>query len=135
MLEVGQFTDEADDGRQITRLGMAQDEGVRVVHDPIVARPTAAPGALAYSRPDEHVGRLSPSPNGPERVRLPSRGLKYHVHRWGDASLVSSGRPALVLMHGWMDVGASFQFVVDALAEADGFDRLVLGARLAGASG
>uniref|UniRef100_UPI002362DFF1 alpha/beta fold hydrolase n=3 Tax=Pseudomonadota TaxID=1224 RepID=UPI002362DFF1 len=26
------------------------------------------------------------------------------------------GRPPLVLLHGWMDVGASFQFVVDALA-------------------
>ncbi len=29
-------------------------------------------------------------------------------------------------MHGWMDVGASFQFVVDALAAADGFERWVL---------
>jgi alpha-beta hydrolase superfamily lysophospholipase len=31
-----------------------------------------------------------------------------------------------VLLHGWMDVGASFQFVVDALAAADGFERWVL---------
>jgi pimeloyl-ACP methyl ester carboxylesterase len=30
-----------------------------------------------------------------------------------------------VLLHGWMDVGASFQFLVDALQAADGFDRLV----------
>ncbi len=56
---------------------------------------------------------------------VPVRGLRYHVHQWGDASLASPQRPPLVLMHGWMDVGASFQFVVDALAEAEGFERLV----------
>jgi pimeloyl-ACP methyl ester carboxylesterase len=46
---------------------------------------------------------------------LTVRGLRCHVNRWGDASLVSLERPALVMLHGWMDVGASFQFVVDAL--------------------
>jgi pimeloyl-ACP methyl ester carboxylesterase len=54
------------------------------------------------------------------------RGLNYHAHHWGDAALISPERPPLVLMHGWMDVGASFQFVVDALAEADGFERWVI---------
>ncbi len=48
---------------------------------------------------------------------LPVRGLRYHLRHWGDASLVTPERPPLVMMHGWMDVGASFQFVVDALAE------------------
>lgn len=43
------------------------------------------------------------------------RGLRIHVNVWGDASLVAANRPALVMLHGWMDVGASFQFVVDAL--------------------
>ena len=43
------------------------------------------------------------------------RGLRYHVNVWGDASLVTPERPPLVMLHGWMDVGASFQFVVDAL--------------------
>ena len=57
---------------------------------------------------------------------VPLRGLRYHVHLWGDASLVTPQRPPLVMVHGWMDVGASFQFVVDALAAADGFDRLVI---------
>jgi pimeloyl-ACP methyl ester carboxylesterase len=38
------------------------------------------------------------------------RGLRYHVRTWGDAS-----HPQLWLLHGWMDVSASFQFVVDAL--------------------
>jgi pimeloyl-ACP methyl ester carboxylesterase len=49
-------------------------------------------------------------------VRRPSssrhitlRGLRYHVRSWGG----SDGTP-LVLLHGWMDVSASFQFVVDA---------------------
>jgi pimeloyl-ACP methyl ester carboxylesterase len=38
------------------------------------------------------------------------RGLRYHIRRWGDA-----GAPKLFMLHGWMDVGASFQFLVDAL--------------------
>jgi pimeloyl-ACP methyl ester carboxylesterase len=44
------------------------------------------------------------------------RGLRCHLHRWGDPALATPARPALLLMHGWMDVGASFQLVVDALA-------------------
>jgi len=38
------------------------------------------------------------------------RCLSYHVRTWGDAAA-----PKLFLLHGWMDVGASFQFLVDAL--------------------
>lgn len=53
---------------------------------------------------------------------IPIRGLNYHVRHWGDASLVTAERPPLVMLHGWMDVGASFQFVVDALAD----DRYVI---------
>ncbi|MBO9537510.1 alpha/beta hydrolase [Herbaspirillum sp.] len=41
---------------------------------------------------------------------LQVRGLRYHVRHWGDP-----GAPKLFMMHGWMDVSASFQFVVDAL--------------------
>ncbi len=44
---------------------------------------------------------------------VPLRGLEHHVRIWGD---LSSGLPPIVMLHGWMDVGASFQFVVDALA-------------------
>ena len=54
------------------------------------------------------------------------RSLRYHALQWGDASLATPERPPLVMLHGWMDVGASFQFVVDALAAADGFDRWVI---------
>ncbi len=62
----------------------------------------------------------------PESRFVPLRGLNYHVHTWGDASLVMPNRPPLVMVHGWMDVGASFQFVVDALAQAEGFERYVI---------
>jgi pimeloyl-ACP methyl ester carboxylesterase len=41
---------------------------------------------------------------------LDVRGLRYHVRRWE-----TRGAPKLVLLHGWMDVSASFQFLVDAL--------------------
>ncbi|MBU6436816.1 MAG: alpha/beta hydrolase [Betaproteobacteria bacterium] len=41
------------------------------------------------------------------------RGLDYHLRIWGERS-----RAPLVMVHGWMDVGASFQFVVDALDDA-----------------
>ncbi len=44
------------------------------------------------------------------------RGLRNHLLAWGDASLATPERPPLVLLHGWMDVAASFQFMVDALA-------------------
>ncbi|MCB2021846.1 MAG: alpha/beta hydrolase [Burkholderiaceae bacterium] len=50
------------------------------------------------------------------------RGLRIHLNVWGDETLVTPERPALVLLHGWMDVGASFQFVVDAMAP----DRFVI---------
>lgn len=39
------------------------------------------------------------------------RGLRYHVRRWS-----APGAPKLVLLHGWMDVSASFQFLVDAFS-------------------
>ena len=46
---------------------------------------------------------------------IPVRGLRYHLLEWGDAGLVTPQRPPLVMLHGWMDVAASFQFVVDEL--------------------
>ncbi len=39
------------------------------------------------------------------------RGLNYHVRTWGEAH-----HPRVFLLHGWMDVSASFQFLVDCLA-------------------
>jgi pimeloyl-ACP methyl ester carboxylesterase len=43
-------------------------------------------------------------------VFLDLRGLRLHMREWGEAR-----HPKLFLLHGWMDVSASFQFVVDAL--------------------
>ncbi|MBC7860865.1 MAG: alpha/beta hydrolase [Burkholderiaceae bacterium] len=41
---------------------------------------------------------------------LDVRGLQYLVRHWG-----RPGAPKLFMVHGWMDVSASFQFVVDCL--------------------
>jgi pimeloyl-ACP methyl ester carboxylesterase len=44
---------------------------------------------------------------------VPLRNLKYHVRVWGEPG---SGKVPLVMVHGWMDVAASWQFVVDCFA-------------------
>ena len=46
---------------------------------------------------------------------VPLRELDYHVLSWGKPT---AGRAPLVMVHGWMDVGASWQFVVDAFSAA-----------------
>jgi pimeloyl-ACP methyl ester carboxylesterase len=53
---------------------------------------------------------------------IPIRTHRYHVRRWGDADPARPDLPPLVLLHGWMDVSASFQFMVDALQQ----DRCVI---------
>jgi pimeloyl-ACP methyl ester carboxylesterase len=45
-------------------------------------------------------------------IRL--RHLNYHVREWGTPR---PGQLPLFMVHGWMDVSASFQFVVDAMQE------------------
>ena len=53
---------------------------------------------------------IAPAMRQSESLFFDIRGLRYHVRRWpGDAAR------RLVLLHGWMDVSASFQFLVDAL--------------------
>lgn len=44
---------------------------------------------------------------------VPIRRLRYHVRVWGEPS---PDKVPLVLVHGWMDVAASWQFVVDAFS-------------------
>ncbi|RYF16652.1 MAG: alpha/beta hydrolase [Comamonadaceae bacterium] len=44
---------------------------------------------------------------------VPIRNLRYHVRTWGQPR---PGQAPLVMVHGWMDVAASYQFVVDAFA-------------------
>ncbi len=46
-----------------------------------------------------------------ESLFVDVRGVRYHCRCWGRAE-----RPALFLLHGWMDVSASFQFLVDAFS-------------------
>jgi pimeloyl-ACP methyl ester carboxylesterase len=46
-----------------------------------------------------------------ESLFVDVRGVRYHCRCWGDAR-----HPVLFLLHGWMDVSASFQFLVDAFS-------------------
>src|SRR5438132_244000 len=63
----------------------------------------------------------------PGRTRLlPIRNLHYQLREWGDPSLATPERPVLVFTHGWMDVGASFQFIVDELERLEGATRHVV---------
>jgi pimeloyl-ACP methyl ester carboxylesterase len=45
-----------------------------------------------------------------ESIFVPVRGLRYHCRVWGEPDA-----PTLFILHGWMDVSASFQFLVDAM--------------------
>jgi pimeloyl-ACP methyl ester carboxylesterase len=48
----------------------------------------------------------------PQSSRVDVRGVDYHVTRWHGEE-----RPPIVLLHGWMDAGATFQFLADALPD------------------
>ncbi|HMT56534.1 MAG TPA: alpha/beta hydrolase [Ottowia sp.] len=66
---------------------------------------------------------MSYVPQRPARgEQLPLRQLNVHVNCWGQPA---PGSVPLVLVHGWMDVGASYQFMVDALS-ADFADRRLI---------
>jgi pimeloyl-ACP methyl ester carboxylesterase len=54
------------------------------------------------------------------------RGLRLHALRWGELQKCTLERPPLVMVHGWADIGASFQFVVDALARLEGAQRCII---------
>jgi pimeloyl-ACP methyl ester carboxylesterase len=56
-----------------------------------------------------------------EFIRI--RTYQYHVRTWGQPT---AGQPPLVMVHGWMDVGASFQFVVDELESTALADRHII---------
>jgi pimeloyl-ACP methyl ester carboxylesterase len=48
----------------------------------------------------------------PRRETLRVRGLEMHLTRWGPAP--SAREPPVFLLHGWLDAGETFQFLVDA---------------------
>ena len=54
---------------------------------------------------------------------LPVRQLQYHLTQWGQPM---PQQPLLLMLHGYMDVGASFQFVVDAMSDGPLGQRCVL---------
>jgi len=51
------------------------------------------------------------------------RGCRYHLLKWGQPS---ASLPPLVLAHGWMDVAASWQFMVDAFGADFMQDRQII---------
>jgi pimeloyl-ACP methyl ester carboxylesterase len=48
----------------------------------------------------------------PESLDLELRGLRCHLTRW-----VGSGAGTVFLLHGWLDTGETFQFLVDAMSD------------------
>jgi pimeloyl-ACP methyl ester carboxylesterase len=56
---------------------------------------------------------------------VPLRGQNYHVQEWGNSH---SQLPPVVLAHGWMDVAASWQFMVDSFSSDFFLQRRILAA-------
>ena len=60
------------------------------------------------------IKRMYPIQKASRSEFVPIRHLRYHVRQWGTAS---PDKTPLVMVHGWMDVSASFQFVIDAMQQ------------------
>ncbi|MFM1765776.1 MAG: hypothetical protein RIU71_1539, partial [Pseudomonadota bacterium] len=56
---------------------------------------------------------------------VPLRGHQYHVREWGNPL---STLPPVVLAHGWMDVAASWQFMVESFTDEFFASRRILAA-------
>ncbi len=78
---------------------------------------TRARGEPSYDGRMYHAKRISRSDF------VPIRNLRYHVRLWGEPA---AGVAPLVLVHGWMDVAASWQFMVDALSAAFAQGRCII---------
>jgi pimeloyl-ACP methyl ester carboxylesterase len=76
------------------------------------------PAAAATVSADTTYVPLRPS----QPQTQPVRGLRYHLQQWP----AEGPHPVLVMVHGWADVGASFQFVVDELARREGPVRRII---------
>ena len=59
----------------------------------------------------------------PQSEFVPIRNLNYHTRVWGQPQ---AGVAPLVLVHGWMDVAASYQFLVDAFSEGFASGRQII---------
>ena len=60
------------------------------------------------------IGRMYQVQKASRTSFIKLRQLKYHVREWGTPR---PGQLPLFMVHGWMDVSASFQFVVDAMQQ------------------
>ncbi len=60
------------------------------------------------------IRRMYPIQKPSRSEFVPIRHLRYHVLQWGTPS---PDKTPLVMVHGWMDVAASFQFVIDAMKD------------------
>lgn len=54
--------------------------------------------------------RMNHSPSVPKSDFIRVRELRYHVRRWGDAAA-----PKVLLLHGFLDVSATWQPVAEGL--------------------
>ena len=119
-------------------------DDLKVIHESTPIQPDGdAPHrdtlVLTYRR----GGFQDPEPGGPEHschepqpLPTPARRahpdtspcveVQLHLHTWGQPETATPERPLLVLLHGWMDVGASFQFLVDALQAAGDGPRAIV---------
>jgi len=61
-----------------------------------------------------NIGKMYSIKRASNSVFVPIRGLNYHVREWGQRQ---ANQPPMVLLHGWMDVAASYQFMVDAFTQ------------------
>ncbi len=55
----------------------------------------------------------------PRHEMLRVRGLEMHLTRWGPPPSVAA--PPVFLLHGWLDCGETFQFMVDAFKKDRAF--------------
>lgn len=81
------------------------------------SRPAAAPPASAgapASAPGAATDAYRPRRES-RSLFVEARGLRHHVRCWEPQHPLAPGTTTAVLLHGWMDVSASFQFVVDLL--------------------
>lgn len=86
-----------------------------------------APAATPAPAPADVAGQPYTPLRPASAEFLSVRGLRYHLMRWNAEPAERADRaPVLVMVHGWADVGASFQFVVDALARREGPVRTVV---------
>ncbi len=68
-----------------------------------------------HDRPSSAIPMQTPADSAHRASRtecITIRGLSCHVRHWGEPRF-----PKLFLFHGWMDVSASYQFMVDALKQ------------------